>query len=218
MLPPRNSTTQADKMSSDAPVNSTLSKGYDFTEALLSKTHPPELVTQIISDKIKGRALNLNPTQASDVQDARTKRRRERERNLASRRKSQRPKPLTAREKRKLQIYEVPRECQQYEIYVPLHNLWIGYIQEVLFGEGGGISRTLSGGNTRAEKGKAAMAGQELAAKVMGADLHGAEIKVVRSRCPSRVGLSGIVIKETKMTFEVVTKDNVLKSEFSDQK
>lgn len=197
------------KMTSEAPTLKT--KGY-YTETLLSKAHPPELASQIFTEKIKSRVLNLNPTQPSDVADGRAQRRRERAKKLALRRKSQKPKPLTAKEKRKLRIYEIPPECQKYEIYEPLHTLWVGYVQEVLFGDAGMAPRATGGGHI--EKGRSLMLGQELAAKIMTADLHGAEMKVVRSRCPSRVGIQGIMVKETKMTFEIVTKDNVIKSEF----
>ncbi|RPB19502.1 ribonuclease P protein subunit p29 [Terfezia boudieri ATCC MYA-4762] len=196
-------------MPPDTPINPTpTSKGY-YTETLLSKAHPPELASQIFTEKIKSRVLNLNPTQPSDVADGRAQRRRERAEKLALRRKSRKPKPLTAKEKRKLRIYEIPPECQKYEIYEPLHTLWVGYVQETLFGDAGMAPRATGGGHI--EKGKSLMLGQELAAKIMAADLHGAEMKVVRSRCPSRVGIKGIMVKETKMTFEIVTKENAIK-------
>ena len=51
-------------------------------------------------------------------------------------------------------------------------------------------------------------AGQMLAS----ADMHGAKIRVVRSRCVSRVGLEGIVVRDTRYTFEVVTRGDVVKS------
>lgn len=51
-------------------------------------------------------------------------------------------------------------------------------------------------------------AGQQLAS----ADMHGANIEVVRSRCPSRVGLKGIVIRDTKFTFEIITTKNQVKA------
>lgn len=195
---------------SSKPPNPT-ARGGHFTETLLLKAHPPEIASQIFTDKIKSHVLNLNPTQPSDVADGRAQRRRQREEKKALRRKSRKPKPLTARDKRKSRIYEIPRECQRYEIYEPLHRLWVGYVQDVLFGEAGMLPRI--SGDGHAEKGKALMVGQDLAAKLMSADLHGSHMKVVRSRCPSRVGIKGIMVKETKMTFEIITKGNVLKSE-----
>lgn len=43
------------------------------------------------------------------------------------------------------------------------------------------------------------------------ADMHGALLTVVRSRCVSRVGLEGIVVRDTRFTFEIITKKNVVK-------
>lgn len=44
------------------------------------------------------------------------------------------------------------------------------------------------------------------------ADFHGAMVEVVRSRCVSRVGLKGIAVKDTKFTFDVITKKDMLKT------
>lgn len=46
------------------------------------------------------------------------------------------------------------------------------------------------------------------------ADFHGAMVEVVRSRCVGRVGLRGIVVRDTKFTFEIVTMGNVIKGIF----
>lgn len=46
---------------------------------------------------------------------------------------------------------------------------------------------------------------------LVSADYHGALVEVVRSRCVSRVGLRGIVVKDTKFTFEVITEKNEVK-------
>ncbi|KAF3941758.1 hypothetical protein ABW19_dt0201874 [Dactylella cylindrospora] len=54
-------------------------------------------------------------------------------------------------------------------------------------------------------------AGQPAAAKLCAADFHGCELEVVRNRCPSRVGIKGIVIKDTKMTFAIITKEDQVK-------
>ena len=49
--------------------------------------------------------------------------------------------------------------------------------------------------------------------KLVSADYHGAEVEVVRSRCAGRVGAKGIVIRDTKFTFVIVTEKDVVKSE-----
>lgn len=97
-----------------------------------------------------------------------------------------------------LGIYDIPKEEQKYEIYVGLHKLWLGYIWEIL-GLKDGVKKVVT----------AQSAGPILAS----ADFHGAEVLVVRSRCAGRVGCTGIVLKDTKFTFEVITKKNRLISE-----
>lgn len=74
--------------------------------------------------------------------------------------------------------------------------MWIGYIQEILALE-----------NERSLPITAAAA-----AKLTSADYHGAEVEVVRSRCVSRVGVRGIVVKDSRGVFEVITKSDKLKT------
>lgn len=45
-------------------------------------------------------------------------------------------------------------------------------------------------------------------------DFHGAIVTVTRSRCPSLVGVNGIVAMDTKNTFKVLGKDNKLRSKW----
>ena len=66
-----------------------------------------------------------------------------------------------------------------------------------------------NGNGGEAKKGyiTAAGAGQQIAS----ADMHGAGVEVVRSRCAGRVGIRGIVVRDTRGTFEVVTKGGRVK-------
>ena len=48
--------------------------------------------------------------------------------------------------------------------------------------------------------------------KLSKADWHGSIVSVLRSRCPSYVGLTGILVRETEHMFFVITKANALKS------
>lgn len=59
--------------------------------------------------------------------------------------------------------------------------------------------------------GPAGGAKEALGLKLVSADYHGAEFEVVRSRCPSRVGIKGICIKETKAMFYIITVKDALK-------
>lgn len=77
--------------------------------------------------------------------------------------------------------------------------MWEDYIREILFGEEG-VTRRFS----RAEP-------NDAGPKLVSADYHGAELEVVRSRSVSRVGVKGIVVRETRFTFEIITKNNEVK-------
>jgi ribonuclease P protein subunit POP4 len=108
------------------------------------------------------------------------------------------PKPLSAKQKRQLGLLEVPKEQQKFDLFVKLHELWTGYMREILgLDQEGGRLRAVTASNS----------GTILAS----ADYHGALIEVVRCRCVDRVGTRGIVVRDTKFTFEVVTKQDKLK-------
>ena len=91
-----------------------------------------------------------------------------------------------------------------YKVYEGLHSLWLGYIREILglkgsgSGSGSGIQYITPNG-----------AGPLLAS----ADMHGALVRVTRSKCVSRVGLRGIVIRDSKSAFEIITTENQVKCE-----
>lgn len=161
-------------------------KDNEIAVSLLSRAHSPDSTNRIFTEKVKTRPLLLKPSEPSNGQQYR---RVERERKLSARRKKLKPKPLSSREKRALCLYDVPPSSRRYSIYEPLHRMWVGYIQEVL------------GENCVPVSGAAA-------AKLCSADFHGAELKVVRSRCVSRVGVQGIVVKDSKFAFEIITKGN----------
>lgn len=76
--------------------------------------------------------------------------------------------------------------------------MWIGYVQEIL-----GLS----------EQPDMPVNAQNAGSKLASADYHGAHVTVVRSRCAGLVGLKGIVIRDSKFTFQVITRQNESKSE-----
>ena len=174
-----------------------------ISQQLLNRAHSPDTASQIYGEKIAHRPLLLRPTSPPPkTNDARAVRQRQRADKAASLRKSKKPRPLSAKEKRALCVYEIPKLQQKHEIYVPLNRMWVSYMQDIL---GLGKQR---GNGTRIMGITAQSVGQQL----VSADFHGADIEVVRSRCVSRVGAKGIVVKDTKFTFEIVTKRNELKS------
>lgn len=165
------------------------------TRSLLARAHSPSAVDRIYSDKIQHRPLRLRANSPTPAANAREARRRARRQQDKERRKAVKPAPLSARERRRLRLYDAPQGSagRRYATFEPLHALWLGYMREVL-----GDADLLIGGPAAA-------------AKLTSADFHGAEIEVVRSSCPSRVGIRGIVVKDAKYVFEVVTRKNALK-------
>jgi ribonuclease P protein subunit POP4 len=157
--------------------------------SLLTRGHSPESAQRIYTEKVKRRPLYLKAS-SPPPSDARDARRRAREQ--VKQKQKLRPKPISARQRRKLGIYDVPRQDQKYSIYAPLSQLWCGYMREILGNE------VYTGG-------------QGAAAKLSSAEFHGAEVEVSRSGCVSRVGIKGIIIKDAKFAFEILTKKNKIK-------
>ncbi|KAI1653529.1 RNase P/MRP, p29 subunit [Daldinia decipiens] len=174
-----------------ASNNTNNSNNQSLTHELLSRAHSPDSVTRIYSDKIQHRPLFLKPTSPppSNARDARRRTRVEKQKRL----KALKSKPLSARQRRKLGLYDVPKSGQKYAVFEPLNQLWLGYIREVLGSE------LYTGG-------------QGAAAKLSAADFHGAKVEVSRSNCPSRVGIQGIVIKDARFVFEIITAKDQIKT------
>ena len=168
---------------------------------LLSLAHPPALASTIFVDKVLHKPLHLRPTSPDPTShSARTHRRTQRLRKKERAQRRRKVKPLSAKEKRDSGIYEIPDGAKRYAIYVPLHRMWVGYMWEVLGVKVGE---------------RAFVTGAGAGSKLASADYHGAEITVVRSRCMGMVGLAGIVVRDTKFTFQIVTKKDELKSKTS---
>ncbi|KAI0149221.1 Rof/RNase P-like protein [Pestalotiopsis sp. NC0098] len=167
------------------------SNGPSVTQELLARAHSPDNAQRIFSDKIQYRPLFLRPNSPPPSENARQARRKARE-NKKQRAKALKPQPLSARERRKRGLYDVPKDGRKFEIFRPLNRLWNGYIKEILGSE------IHSGG-------------QGASAKLAAADYHGAQVEVCRSRNPGRVGIQGIVIKDTRFTFEIITEKNQVK-------
>ncbi|KAI4247798.1 MAG: hypothetical protein LQ352_006099 [Teloschistes flavicans] len=164
---------------------------------LLRKAHPPQTASTIFTEKVLHKPLHLRPTSPDpNSQDARARRRLQRLRKKEKSRRRQKPKSLSAKEKRVTGIYDVPKDLQKHHIYVPLYRMWIRYIWDILgMVKGEAHWVTAQGAGT----------------KLTSADFHGAKVMVVRSKCVSMVGLRGIVLRDTKFTFQIITQQNELK-------
>ncbi|CAG7918856.1 unnamed protein product [Penicillium olsonii] len=167
-----------------------------IAHTLLSRAHSPDSATQQFTERIKQKPLFLRATSPS-ASDNRSRRRLERLRKKEYFIRHQKPRPLSAREKRKSGLYDLPKEECKYAIFSGLHDLWVGYMQDVL-----DLKPTHAPHVTPTSHGS----------KLASADYHGAEVEVVRSRCAGRVGVNGIVVRDTKFTFVVVTPRDEMKT------
>jgi len=111
---------------------------------------------------------------------------------------------LTAKERRSLGLYRLPKKGLKYSSFLPLNSLWNGYMKELLdFDtlEKGGWSPNLNEETRQLQ----------LQMRVCRADFHGAALKVVGADCSSHIGMQGIVVMETKNTIQIISKDNKLR-------
>jgi len=164
-------------------------------QSLLARAHEPTTASQIFREKVQNRPLLLRPSSPDPAQNVRSQRQKARLGKAKANRKSKKPRPLTAKQKRELGVYDIPKEQRKFEIYVPIWKLWCAYMREIL-------------GMEKSRYVNAAAVGPLLAS----ADYHGAMVDVVRCRCVGRVGIKGIVVKDTKFTMEIITPKNELKS------
>lgn len=120
--------------------------------------------------------------------------------NLRKKPKRKKKQLLTRKEKKKLGFYNISRNSIKYEDFVAMHHIWKGYMKELLELDKPGVAQI--------ETVKKNM--ENFTQSVFRADFHGSLLHVVRSKCPSYVGKIGICIMDTKNTFKIVSKDNLV--------
>ncbi|EDN03039.1 ribonuclease P complex subunit Pop4 [Histoplasma capsulatum] len=171
--------------------------GAHIAQQLIARAHSPDTASNIFTERVKRKPLFLRSTSPSPA-DNRARRRLHRLRKKEYFLRKQKPKPLSAREKRITGIYNLPKDEMKYDIFKGLHQMWIEYMHDVL---------DLNRDNPQTYINPLTH-GSLLAS----ADFHGAELEVVRSRCVSRVGLKGIVVRDSKFAFVVVTEKDEAKT------
>jgi len=113
-------------------------------------------------------------------------------------------KMLTAREKRDLGLHRLPKKGLNYQQFKDLHELWKGYMQELLE-----LDKLKQDGWKPGNLLEPKL--QQLQMKICRADFHGAIIKVEKADCSSHVGNIGICLMETKHTIQLISLDNKLR-------
>ena len=218
--------------------------GPHSAHALLSRAHSPDTTNDIFTERVLRRPLILRAH--SPQPSVRALRRRKRNDKKAQAKRKARgpgseqakpsgpqaqqnpaktvkpPKRLSAREKRAMGLLELPKAEATWDIMAGLHNLWLGYVWEILgltsmpeAGENEGEHAAKHAPGASKRRAGASFVTPDAAGPMLAsADLHGALVEVVRCRCVSRVGLRGIVARDSKSALIVVTRTDEVKSAF----
>ncbi|KYN22193.1 Ribonuclease P protein subunit p29 [Trachymyrmex cornetzi] len=88
----------------------------------------------------------------------------------------------------------------KYFDVLPLNQLWLQYMREML------------GVESFADISENPRNWENINLQLIKADFHGAKISIDRSKCPSLIGVMGIVIQDTKNTFRVCGMDNIIRT------
>lgn len=107
---------------------------------------------------------------------------------------------LSNTKKRSLGLYNISRRGLLYKDLLPLNQLWNQYIEKFLELQPSGLSDDLTHNP------------EELAQQLLKADFHGAFMEVHKSVCPNLVGISGIVVFETRNIIKLIGNDNITRS------
>ncbi|KAJ7054599.1 RNase P subunit p29-like protein [Mycena amicta] len=100
---------------------------------------------------------------------------------------------------RAMGLWSFDESQAKFALFLPLHQLWLGYMSELL-------NLPQPGSGPRRLPSAAAMH-----PRLLKADFHGSIITVHQTKNTAILGFSGIVIHETEGTFKIVTKDDKLK-------
>ncbi|XP_017890875.1 ribonuclease P protein subunit p29 [Ceratina calcarata] len=121
-----------------------------------------------------------------------------------------RGKLLTSRKRMQLGLRKIAvaaaaagNSGMKYVDLLPLNQLWLNYMRQVL---------GTKDFNQNVPRDSTDPHWENFNQQLMKADFHGAKILVVGSKCPSLIGLSGIVVQDTKSTFKICRKDNTIKT------
>lgn len=119
--------------------------------------------------------------------------------SLNKKKKAQKRKTFLTRNQRKdLNLLSLPKESWNYNSLETLRAMWKDYMRQNLEL----ISKAPSCTNQDWTSFSNILAKSELI---------GAELTVVKSKVPNQVGMTGTVVLETKMTFQIVTPESKLK-------
>ncbi|KAL0309754.1 UNVERIFIED_CONTAM: hypothetical protein Sradi_5917700 [Sesamum radiatum] len=95
-------------------------------------------------------------------------------------------KHMSIKQHKRSGSFDLPKEFHNFELFKPMHEKWKSYVVQLL----------------------KIVGKDQLPQCFLNADLHGAIILVVQCKVPAYVGIHGIMVRETKETFGIITQDN----------
>ncbi|XP_047342250.1 ribonuclease MRP protein subunit POP4 [Impatiens glandulifera] len=107
-------------------------------------------------------------------------------RQLKNRSKLSKKIITSIKQHKKCGTHDLPPELHKYDIFKPMHEMWMGYMMQLLKNVGK----------------------NQLPQCLLTADLHGAILLVVQCKITPFIGVSGIMIRETAETFGIITEEN----------
>ncbi|KAJ5070941.1 ribonuclease p subunit p29 [Anaeramoeba ignava] len=169
----------------------------EYIEEIIRENPNADDIDKILETKVENKQIQLESRGRKEVK-------KEMENKIKQKmgKKTYNPKTflsgkiLSSKERKKKQIYKIQPENIEYLKYIPLNHLWNQYIDQ-LFQDINLSDKKIS---------------QSILSKIARADFHGCILTVIKSKCPSLIGINGIVLQETKSTFKIITKENKLKS------
>ncbi|XP_031621857.1 ribonuclease P protein subunit p29 [Contarinia nasturtii] len=116
-------------------------------------------------------------------------------------------KGLTRKEFTDLGLFNLPTKSMKYADLLPVHDLWVQYIE-----------KQLEPYIKKRENGKFGVpevydnSYDAFSKTLIKSDLHGAKVTVIASCNPSLVGQTGLVAMETRNTFKIISEDNRIRT------
>lgn len=151
------------------------------------------LTNMVVPDKRVN--IDINPEHITMLHGGKSKK------QLSRKKKPSKSSTLTRREYTKLGLHTLPTRQMKYEDVLPLHRLWKGYMKEHLgLNEGDEVPQVYQPGYDAFSK------------LLVKTDLHGSKMSVIKSRCSTLVGISGIVVMDTKNVLKILGKDDHLRT------
>ncbi|XP_077291320.1 ribonuclease P/MRP subunit POP4 [Arctopsyche grandis] len=121
-------------------------------------------------------------------------------RKRGNNKKTKKSRHMTRNEKIALGLFHFPTKGMKYESVVPMNGLWKEYMRQQLELDERPVPEIH-------EK-----SWDSFSLSIYKADFHGASITVKEAKCSSLIGRNGICIMETKNTFKIISKDNIVRT------